>query len=63
MSARAAARPKPSVLPMMNTRGIRQPLGRTATVAARARPPIIGVKYGLPAYFVREGPSSRNGEM
>jgi hypothetical protein len=53
MSARAAARPKPSVLPVMNTQGIHQPRGMTRTVAARARPPIIGFKYGLPAYFVR----------
>jgi hypothetical protein len=53
MSATAAARPRSPVLPVMNTRGIRQPLGMTRTVAARARPPIIGFKYGLPAYFVR----------
>jgi hypothetical protein len=53
MSARAAARPKPSALPVMNTRGIHQPRGMTRTVAARARPPIIGFKYELPAYFVR----------
>lgn len=30
-----------------------QPRGSTRTVADRARAPIIGFKYGLPAYFAR----------
>jgi hypothetical protein len=59
MSARAAARPRPSVLPVMKTRATGQPRGSTRTIADRARPSIIGFKYVLPAYFARYASSIR----